>query len=91
MESQLEAGWTMTIEVDSFYLPDTAGSAYRRQHVKSTIAIEALDRSEERLRHFHNAGFRSMIIAEYSVCVPVFQTTFCRPKLSSSASMPRLG
>ncbi len=60
VEPQLEAGRTMTIEVDSFYLPDTAGSAYRRQHVKSTIAIEALDQSQERRRYFHNAGYHQL-------------------------------
>jgi hypothetical protein len=65
VESQLEAGRTMTIEVDSFYLPDTAGSAYRRQHVKSTIAIEALDQSQERLRYFHNAGYHELLGDDY--------------------------
>lgn len=63
--SQLEAGRTMTIEVDSFYLPDTAGSAYRRQHVKSTIAIEAVDTSEEVLRYFHNAGYHQLCGEDY--------------------------
>jgi Domain of unknown function (DUF1839) len=58
--SQLRAGRTMTIEVDSFYLPDTAGSSYRREHVKSTIAIEAVDAVNERLRYFHGAGYHEL-------------------------------
>jgi hypothetical protein len=65
VESQIEAGRTMTIEVDSFYLPDTAGSAYRRQHVKSTIAIEAVDASGERLRYFHGAGYHQLCGDDY--------------------------
>lgn len=54
---QLRAGRTMIIEVDSFYLPDTAATAYGRAHVKSSIAIEAIDRDGERLRYFHGAGY----------------------------------
>ena len=65
VESQIEAGRTMTIEVDSFYLPDTAGSAYRRRHVKSTIAIEAIDTSRERLRYFHGAGYHQLCGDDY--------------------------
>jgi hypothetical protein len=55
----------MTIEVDSFYLPDTAGSAYRRQHVKSTIALEAVDTAEERLHYFHSAGYHQLSGDDY--------------------------
>lgn len=56
LDEQLRAGRTMIIEVDSFYLPDTTGTAYRAQHVKSSIAIEALDAGSERLRYFHGTG-----------------------------------
>jgi Domain of unknown function (DUF1839) len=54
---QLRAGRTMTIEVDSFYLPDTAATAYRRAHVKSSIAVEAIDPQIEVLRYFHGQGY----------------------------------
>jgi hypothetical protein len=54
---QLKAGRTITIEVDSFYLPDTAATTYRRTHGKSSIAIEAVDVAGERLRYFHNTGY----------------------------------
>ena len=53
---QLARGRTMIIEVDSFYLADRAGTAYRKSHVKSSIAIEAIDPAQERLRYFHGAG-----------------------------------
>ena len=54
---QLAACRTMTIEVDSFYLPDTCSTTYRRAHVKSSIAVEAIDPGGERLRYFHGAGY----------------------------------
>jgi hypothetical protein len=53
----LRLGRTMIVEVDSFYLPDTAATSYRTAHVKSSIAIEAIDMRGERLRYFHGAGY----------------------------------
>ena len=47
---QLTAGRTIILEADSFYMPDTAATAYRKTHVKSSIAIEAIDVAAERLR-----------------------------------------
>ena len=54
---QLGAGRTLLVELDSFYLPDTAATAYRREHVKSSVAAEAIDVPGESLRYFHNAGY----------------------------------
>jgi len=62
---QLRGGRTMIIEVDSFYLPDRAGTAYRRAHVKSSIAIEAIDPAGERLRYFHGAGYYELSGEDY--------------------------
>jgi len=45
------------VEVDAYFLPDTAASDYRKQHVKTSIAISQLDADGRRLRYFHNAGF----------------------------------
>ena len=33
------------VEVDAFYLPDTAGTTYRAEHVKTSIAVDRLDAS----------------------------------------------
>lgn len=52
----LAAGHTMVVEVDAFYLPDTEATSYRTDHVKSSIAIDAIDIAAEQLRYFHNAG-----------------------------------
>jgi hypothetical protein len=62
---QLQAGRTMIIEVDSFYLPDTQATAYRRAHVKSSIAIEAVDPAGERLRYFHGTGLYELCGEDY--------------------------
>lgn len=57
---QIERGCTVIVEVDSFYLPDTASTSYRRTHVKSSIAVEAIDVEDERLRYFHGAGYHEL-------------------------------
>jgi hypothetical protein len=53
---QLALGRTMTVELDAWWLPDTAATAYRSAHVKTSVAVEAIDRERERLRYFHNAS-----------------------------------
>jgi hypothetical protein len=45
------------VEVDAFYLPDTHATDYRKNHVKTTIAIECLDVDGKRLGYFHNAVY----------------------------------
>lgn len=62
---QLQAGRTMIIEADSFYLPDTQATAYRKGHVKSSIAIEAIDPAGETLRYFHGAGLYELSGEDY--------------------------
>ncbi len=54
---QLECGRTLVVELDSWYLPDTAATSYRREHVKSSVVAEAIDRERERLRYFHGTGY----------------------------------
>ncbi len=57
IEEQLRRGCTVLVEIDAWYLPDTAATSYRREHLKTTVAPESIDREAERLRYFHNAGF----------------------------------
>jgi len=54
---QLEFGHLLTVDVDAWYLPDTAGITYREAHQKTTIAPQMLDVEERRLGYFHNAGY----------------------------------
>lgn len=58
-------GRTLTIEVDAWYLPDTASTSYRREHVKTTIAIESIDPRRERLVYFHNTSLFALEGADY--------------------------
>lgn len=53
----LAAGKLISTEADSFHLPDTSGTDYRRNHVKSTIILADLDVDARRLGYFHNAGY----------------------------------
>lgn len=54
---QIEDGRTLIVELDSFFLPDTASTSYRQEHVKSSAVMEAIDLETERLRYFHNGGY----------------------------------
>lgn len=53
---QLESGRTIIVELDSYYLPDTAATSYRTAHVKSSVAADAIDLEAETLQYFHSAG-----------------------------------
>jgi Domain of unknown function (DUF1839) len=53
IEEQLGLGRSVMVELDSWYLPDTAATSYRAAHVKTGVAVEAINRAGERLRYFH--------------------------------------
>ena len=53
----LAAGKLIAAESDAFWLPDTAGTDYRTNHVKTTIVITDLDVAARRLGYFHGPGF----------------------------------
>lgn len=56
----LAAGKLLSTEADAHWLPDTAGTDYRQQHVKTTIVLNDLDIEQQRLGYFHNAGYHSL-------------------------------
>ncbi len=53
---QIAAGRTMIVELDAWFLPDTAATSYRTEHVKTSVAVDAIDVPGEWMRYFHNAG-----------------------------------
>jgi hypothetical protein len=53
---QLARGRTMIVELDAFYLPDTSATSYRSEHVKSSVAAEAIDPERGVFRYFHGPG-----------------------------------
>jgi Domain of unknown function (DUF1839) len=57
LEEQLTLGRPVLVELDSYYLPDTAGSAYQRAHVKTTVAVNEIDIAAKRLGYFHSQAY----------------------------------
>lgn len=57
LEEQLSLGRPVLVELDSLYLPDTAGSAYQLEHVKTTVAVMEIDVPQQRLGYFHGQGY----------------------------------
>jgi hypothetical protein len=59
-QNYLADGKLVCSEADAFWLPDTAGTDYQRQHTKSSIIISDLDVERQRLGYFHNAGYYAL-------------------------------
>jgi hypothetical protein len=64
--TQLGRGAVVLLEVDAFFLPDTAGAAYRERHTKTTIAITAMDPAAGWVEYFHNAGMFRLAGEDYA-------------------------
>lgn len=57
VDEQVGLGRPVLVELDSYYLPDTEGTAYRREHTKSTVAAVEIDVANQRLGYFHGQGY----------------------------------
>lgn len=57
---QLQRGRLVLTEIDAFHLPDTAGTDYRRNHVKTTIAMARIDTATQTLAYFHNRSYHQL-------------------------------
>jgi hypothetical protein len=57
VRDQVAAGRIVMVELDSFFLPDTAGTAYKRAHVKTAVGINEIDVESRHLGYFHNNGY----------------------------------
>jgi hypothetical protein len=60
VEQQVARGRLLIIEVDAWFLPDTAGTSYGAQHEKTSIAVRSIDRQARTLGYFHNAGYYTL-------------------------------
>jgi hypothetical protein len=56
---------TIIVELDSWYLPDTASTSYRAEHVKTSVAADAIDLERETLRYFHGTGLYELDGEDY--------------------------
>lgn len=72
VEEQVSANRPVLVEVDSYFLPDTAGTAYKSEHVKSTIAVNLIDVENEHLGYFHGQGYYELSGADFC---DLFQTS----------------
>jgi hypothetical protein len=57
VEEQVGAGRPVLIELDSFWLPDTSGTAYGIAHQKTTVGVNEIDVERGYMAYFHNQGF----------------------------------
>jgi len=57
---QMARGRMCLVEVDAYFLPDTAQASYRRRHGATMIGINRLDVEGETLEYFHNGGYFSL-------------------------------
>lgn len=74
IEEQIRRGHAVLVELDSYYLPDTVGSAYQIQHQKSTIGAVAIDVPGRSLGYFHGQGYYELHGDDFS---RVFRITEC--------------
>lgn len=57
LEEQISRGRPVLVELDSYFLPDTAGTAYKLEHVKSSVAAIEIDIAGQHLGYFHGQGY----------------------------------
>ncbi|MEI2385399.1 DUF1839 family protein [Breoghania sp. JC706] len=57
---QIRRGRLTLVEMDSFYLPDTQGTSYRKEHGKTTVAVNRLDVQNRTMDYFHNLGLHRL-------------------------------
>ena len=56
LREHLDRGRLLTVEVDAFWLPDTAGVSYRLTHTKTTVAVTSLDPAATALGYVHGTS-----------------------------------
>lgn len=66
VDKQVNLGRPVLVEMDSYFLPDTAGTAYKIAHVKSTIAVNAIDIEKKYLGYFHGQSYYELQGQDFS-------------------------
>jgi hypothetical protein len=57
VRDQVALGRPVLVELDSYFLPDTAGTAYKLAHVKTAVGVNEIDVESRHLGYFHNNGY----------------------------------
>lgn len=73
-------GNLVTLESDSWFLPDTEGVAYGVDHVKSTIVPTRLDPEARTMTYFHNASLYALSGDDYDGALGKEGTISCTPQ-----------
>jgi hypothetical protein len=60
VRDQVAMGRPVLVELDSYYLPDTVGTAYKTAHVKTAVGINEIDVDNLHLGYFHNNGYYTL-------------------------------
>jgi hypothetical protein len=60
------SGKVVLTEADAYFLPDTVGTDYGRQHTKTTIGIETIDSDARLLGYFHNTSYHTLGGADFA-------------------------
>jgi hypothetical protein len=69
---QMALGALVTVEVDAYYLPDTVGDAYHRDHVKTTIVPLSIDVAAQRVTYLHNTSSGAAVGDDFEGLLPRF-------------------
>ena len=65
IEAQVANGRHVLVEMDSYFLPDTQGTAYKIAHVKTTVAVNKIDREQQVMGYFHNQAYHELSGEDY--------------------------
>lgn len=61
----LALGRVLTVEMDAWWLPDTAGTTYRTRHEKTTVAVLGVDPHRRVLTYVHARGRHQAVGEDY--------------------------
>ncbi len=81
LETWIRRGAVLLVEVDAFYLPDTAATSYRREHAKTTIGIHAIDAQARSASYFHNASHALLDGQDYAGALRLLPALAAQPDL----------
>lgn len=82
IEEQINLGRPVLVELDSMYLPDTAGTAYQMEHVKSTISVNSINIKEKKLGYFHAQSYYQLCGSDFDQVfrlTPEFNDSYLEP------------
>jgi hypothetical protein len=94
VSTEVSAGRPVLIEVDAWFLPDTAGTSYQSKHVKTTIAVLEVDPAAQRLVYAHNRSvhvalgedFRGVFALDLPPLLPPYIESVRLDRLSTPSS-----